>query len=406
MGLGGDAIVTSRPGQGTTVELRWPTDTRTPATPAADPEQLIERTRTGYKLALTAYAIANLSAMMPTALHPAGHPQLQWTLAAITAAVTASAITPIARTAGAVPRLGVLALLIVALMQSVTLPVDHLGTQAQWSQGVIGWCVLPLLLGERASTAAGILIGCWSIPAIYALLRDPSAHTIVNLGYGTASILIVQLCALLFDNLIRQAARTAGAETAARSRLVLTEKIADAVQAEYRRRYAALANTIRPLLLELADGGAIDEATQQQAQVEYQRLRALFDQSAAFDHVLMRELRPIVDGAQDRGVAVSVTIAGTLPAIDDAEARRLAHAIQPALTAASGTARITASGRSAVIELSVICRGIQDTEALAAQRANVEDQLEVTIVDDTVWITARHQLAEGSPQYELAGHAN
>ncbi len=404
-GLGGEAIVTSQPGHGTTVELHWPTDAPVPAEPAADPERLIERTRAGYKLALTAYAIANLSAMMPTALHPAGHPQLQWALAATTALVTVSAITPIARTAATIPRLGVLTLLIVALVQSVTLSVDQLGTQAQWSQGVIGWCVLPLLLGERASTAAGILVSCWSIPATYALLRDPSAHTIVNLGYGTASILIVQLCALFFDNLIRQAAATAGAETDARTHLVLTEKIADAVQAEYRRRYADLANTIRPLLLELAGGGAIDTAARRQAHVEYQRLRALFDQSAAFDHVLMRELRPIVDSAQDRGVAVSVTIAGTLPAIDDAAAQRLAHAIRPALTAASEAARITASGRPTGIELSVTCRGIHDTQTFATRCANVEGQLEVTIVNDTVWITVRHQLTEGSPQYELASHA-
>ncbi|WP_313888762.1 ATP-binding protein [Mycolicibacterium sp. CBMA 226] len=263
--LGGNAIVTSHPGRGTTIELRWPTTTPTVSEPTADPERLIERTRTGYGLSLTTYAIANLLAMMPTALHPAGHPQLQWALASITALTTVSAAAPILGRPVPVSRLGVAVLLIVALTQSITLSVDQLGTQAQWSQGVIGWCVLPLLLGERVRSAAGILIGCWAIPAIYALLRDPSTHTVVNLGYGTASILIVQLCALFFDNLIRQAAATAGAEADTRTRLTATERIADAVQAEYLRRYAELADTVRPLLLALANGRAVDATTRRHA---------------------------------------------------------------------------------------------------------------------------------------------
>ena len=128
---------------------------------------------------------------------------------------------------------------------------------------------------------------------------DISLNAVANLGYGTASILLVQLCALLFDNLIRRAAVAAGAETEARARLLAADRIADAVQAEYRRRYADLADTIRPLLLVLAAGGTVDATTARSAQIEYQRLRALFDQSAAFDHVLLRELRPAVDAFFD-----------------------------------------------------------------------------------------------------------
>lgn len=403
-GIGGDAVVTSRPGAGTTVELRWPTAAPV-AVPPADPERLIERTRRRYGLALTVYAMANLLAMVPPALRAAEHPHLQWVLAAATAALTLSAIGRVVRGTGVPPRLGSSALVLIALVQSVALPVDQLGTQTQWSQGVIGWCVLPMILGEPVRTAAGIQIGCWSVPALYALARDPSVHTIVNLGYGTASILTVQLCALLFANLIRRAAEAASAETVARAGVVAAGRTADAVQAEYQRRYADLAETIRPLLAGLADrGGTVDEVVRQRAQVEYQRLRTLFDHSAAVDHALMRELQPIIDSAQTRGVAVSVTIAGTLPAVDDTVARRLAHAVAPAVAAATDSARITATGRASQITVSVICRGIRHPEQFTLPAAAGDDQLSLILLDDAVWITVDHQLLTGGTRHDaLAG---
>lgn len=406
--INGDAIVDSRPGRGTTVELRWHAEIPAAAAPPADPERLIERTRMRYGLALTAYACVNLLVTVPAAIGAAGRPHLQWVLAAWAAATTLSAIPGIVGRSRVPSRAGVAALVLVSLVQSVSLPVDLLGTAAQWPQNALGWCALPLLLNERVRFGVGGLIGCWSIPAAYALTRDPSAHTVANLGYGTASILLVQLCALLFDNLIRRAAVAAGAETDTRARLVAADRIAAAVQREYQRRYADLAATIRPLLLVLADGGTVDAVTRQQAQVEYQRLRALFDQSAAFDHALLRELRPVIDGVQDRGVAVSVTVAGTLPRLGNAAARQLTRTIERALTAtaAFSSARITVSGDAAAVTLSVICRGVQRTEWFAEQRTISEDPFDVTILDDAVWITVRHRITEGDPQHALAGHTN
>ncbi len=202
------------------------------------------------------------------------------------------------------------------------------------------------------------------------------------------------------------AAAAAGSETETRARLVAGERIAAAVQSEYQRRYADLADTIRPLLMALADGGAVDAATQQQARIEYQRLRTLFDQSAAFDHILLRGLRPVIDDAQDRGVAVSVTVAGTLPPIGDSGARRLTQVIARALTTTAdlSSARITVSGDASALTLSVICRGVHHAESITEQAAGGDNQLTVVVFDDTVWITVRHRIAEGAPQYALAGH--
>lgn len=404
--LGGSATLHSLPGQGTTVELRWNTESYPAAAASVDPERLIDRTRTGYGLALTVYAVANLLAMVSAAPRSVEHSRLQWVLAAMATAVTLSAVSSILGKARAPTRLGIAALFVVSLTQSVTLPVDLLGTGAQWTQGTIGWCVLPLLLGERVGYGVGVLIVSWTVPAIYALVRDPSAHTVINLGYGTGSILILQLCALLFDNLIRKAGAAASAETDTRVRLVAADRIADAVQAEYRRRYADLADAIRPLLLVLAEGGAADAATQRHAQIEYQRLRALFDQSAAFDHVLLRELRPIIDHAQDRGVDVTITIAGTLPSISEAAARQLTGPAAQTLAVAADAARITVTGQSDAVQLSALCRGVHDASIVTALRGYGDDQLDLTVIEDTVWVTVRHQLEGGASHYALAGHAN
>lgn len=407
--INGDVVLNSRPGHGTTVELRWRTEMPVPPAPPADPERLIERTRMRYGLALTAYACLNLLAAVPAALGATDHRHLQWVLGALSAAATLSAIPGIVRAKSGVPqRISAAALVTLALLQAVSLPIDLLGTAAQWPQNALGWCVLPLLLNERLRFGVGALIGCWTLPGVYALIRDPSQNTVANLGYGTASILLVQLCALLFDNLIREAAVTAGAETDTRARLVAADRIAEAVQLEYQRRYADLAERIRPLLLVLADNGGVDAATQQQARIEYERLRALFDQSAAFDHILLRELRPVIDDVQDRGVAVSVTIAGTLPPINDTVARRLTYVIEQALTAATGlsSARVTVSGDADAVTLSVICRGAHHAESVAEPGLCSDNQVAVVVLDDTVWITVRHPISgEGAPQYVLAGHA-
>ena len=184
--------------------------------------------------------------------------------------------------------------------------------------------MLPLLLSVRLRYAVGVLVWCWVVPGVYAIIRDPSVHTIVDLGYDTASVLVAQLCALVVADMIRRSAAAASAETESHMRLIAAAHIADAVQEEYDRRYADLAATIQPLLSGLADGAPVDAETRSRAQLEYQRLRTLFDQSSSFEHVLLRELRPRVDAAQNRGIAVSVDVQGTLPALDVPTARRLA----------------------------------------------------------------------------------
>ncbi|MCX8557427.1 ATP-binding protein [Mycolicibacterium mucogenicum] len=401
--LGGIAEITTQPGQGTTVELCWPTATHPAAATTPDPERLIERAHMGYGLALVAYGLVNLSVTVPTSVRVAAHPRLQWLLLAVTIAATLSAIPRVMWRTNPRARFGIGALVIVALVQSMSMPIKDLDPRLQWAEGAIGWCVLPLLLSARLGYAVGVLAWCWIVPAIYAIIRDPSVNTIVDLGYDTASVLVPQLCALVMADMIRRSAAAASAETESHMRLIAAAHIADAVQEEYDRRYADLAATIQPLLSGLADGEPVDAETRRRAQLEYQRLRTLFDQSSSFEHVLLRELRPRVDAAQNRGIAVSVDVQGTLPAMDVPTARRLARLVDQVLHAAAAPARITVTAETAAVELSVMCHRARQAELPTKSSVDDEDEFDLTTLDDTVWITVRHPLPGRPTEHVRAG---
>ncbi|MFL0176664.1 sensor histidine kinase [Mycobacterium sp. SMC-13] len=401
--LGGVAEIITQPGQGTTVELRWPTSIPASADPAPDPERLIERAHMGYGLALVAYGLANLLVTVPSSLKFAAYPYLQWSLIVVTTAATLSAIPRVMGRAYPRARFGIMILVVVALVQSISMPIKDLDPRLQWAQGAIGWCVLPLLLSVQLRYAVGVLVWCWVVPAVYAIIRNPSVHTVVDLGYDTASVLVAQLCALVVADMIRRSAAAASAETESHMRLTAAAHIADAVQEEYDRRYADLAATIQPLLSTLADGEPVDAETRRRAQLEYQRLRTLFDQSSSFEHVLLRELRPRIDAAQNRGLAVSVDVQGTPPAMDVPTARRLARLIDQILHAAASPARITVAAETAAVELSVMCQRAEHADLPTKSSVDDEDEFDLTTLDDTVWITVRHPLPERPTDHVRAG---
>ena len=167
--IGGTVAVASVPGHGTTITLAWPTSDPEPApSTEADPDRLIERTRTGYGLALTAYAVLSLISMAPAAFRHTNPPGAQFALALVAAGITLAAISYTLRKrdgSTVVPFI----LLVIALLQTGLLPSTVLGGQEQWSQATIGWCVLPFVLREPVRRAALRLVAVWS-----SLRRTPS----------------------------------------------------------------------------------------------------------------------------------------------------------------------------------------------------------------------------------------
>lgn len=333
-------------GAGTVVELSWvPSAPPAITPPAVDPDRLIDRTRTRYGLALTAYSLVNLAITVPTSDAVLGVLATLTSLAAIPGIMWQ-------RWLFAWPAM--LAALIVAIGQPAMLPQDHLLGYPHWAQGAIGWCVLPLMLALPTRTGAALVMAYWACNSLVLVIRDPSPLILVNIGYGTASILGVQLFALVFNGLMRDAATAVESENAARQRLLTRDRVSQALRAEYQRRYATIVAGVVPLLEALTRVEKIDPALQVQARAECRRLRALFDQASTFDHPLMQRIRPLIDAAEGRRVDVTIDVSGTLPDLDDEQISALATPVTEVLNRASTSARIVVTGADGQVEISVV----------------------------------------------------
>jgi signal transduction histidine kinase len=391
---GGEAVIDSAPRAGTRITLSW-THVHPPVqppTPVDDPDQMIQRSRGRYGLALTAYAAANLFVMAPYAVIRGDHPAAQTVLAVVALASTLTAVSGIRHGRWRVRPLAVGALMLVSIVQPQLLPVNELGGQHHWAQAAIGWCVLPLVLGLSVRSGAGLLLSSWVLGAVVELVRGPSAVHIANIGLGTASILGVQLFAMAFNGLMRDAAADAQAETEARQRLLSRQRVEEALRAEYHNRYAKLVDNVVPLLEELSRGDPVGEDLQRRARAESRQLRVLFDQANAFDHSLMRQLRPLADDAAARGIDVVVDRVGELPSLNEAEISDLLGPLATALGAATSTARVVMCTTPDEITASIVCDQISDVEALIERLRQGADDTDIVAADDSVWLLVRQQL--------------
>lgn len=392
---GGSADITSAPGQGTLTRLSWSTEDVTAAAgPAPDPDRLIDRIRLRYGLALTAYAVANLLTSAPYVLAHSTHPRLDTGLFIAAAAAALAAVPGIVRQWWGLFWPAMLTLVVVTITQSMLVGADELGGQAHWVQNAIGWCVLPAALALPTRAGASALVGFWLVAAAVQLGRSPDAEAVVNLGLGTASILAVQLFALVFNGLMREAGEDAQAETEAHQRLRRRERVAQALRAEYQRRYAKLVDNVMPLLRSLSDGAEVDERLQRQARVESGRLRALFDQAASFDNAVMQGLRPLIDAAEARHVDVAVEVAGDLPDLDGDDLSELLAPLARVLGMDMVSARLVVTADAGEVTVSVVCHGTVAAEELPEVNREVVDMVSDA---DSLWVLVRHRVDTESP---------
>jgi signal transduction histidine kinase len=382
---GGSVVIESTPGSGTVTELRWATQQpdAMPDRPMDDPDRLIDRIRTRYGLAITIYAIANLVVTFPFAVMSAGHPAGQLVLGVAAAVSTLSAVPGILRQRWELAPVAAAVLLAVAVIQPCLLSAEHVAGQYNWTQSAIGWCVLPLVLGLPTRTGLGVLTFYWLAGAAAAVVSNPSAAMLVNIGIGTASILSVQLFALMFNGLMRDAAADVQSETQARRRLVLGDIVAQALRAEYQRRYAKLVDNVVPLLKKLGDEGELDDGLRRRARAESRRLRALFDQATTFDNPLMQQVRPLIDAAEARQVDMVVDIAGELPDLNGVDISGLVEKLATILPEATTSVRLVVSAMDDEVTASVVCPQTPGIVALSKRLA--DDGIEVVSSDESVW---------------------
>jgi hypothetical protein len=283
------------------------------------------------------------------------------------------------------------ALMLVTVLQPLLLPPELVGGYAHWAQNAVGWCALPLLLGMSTGRGAAVLVGFWTLGAAAELICRPDWALLVNIGLGTASILAVQLFALLFNGLVRGAAAQAHAETDAHHRLVVVDRVSRAVRDEYQRRYARLVDNVLPLLHQLSGTGSADAALQRAARAESRRLRALFDQEATFDHPLMRQVRRLVDTAESSDTDVAIDLGGSLPVLDVDEISALIMPLERIVGAAPASIRLVVNGTESEVSVSIVCEGMVDDPHLGRDLESA-GCAEVVTSGPLVWVLVRHVL--------------
>ncbi|HRD11327.1 MAG TPA: ATP-binding protein [Mycobacterium sp.] len=394
--IGGKAEVRSVRGEGTTIKLYWPTEpTKAEVSLPPDPERLIERIRARYGLALVAYALANLAFAVPQAVIYASLGVLEAALGALAAAATLAAVPRIHRNRAWLMWLAGGSLLVVTVLQPALLGPGMAGGYAHWAQSAIGWCVLPLVLGLPTRTGAAIIAMYWLVGATVEFMCAPTDTTLVNIGLGTASILGVQLFALAFNGLMRTAASDAEVEVQLHTRLALRDQVERALRAEYQHRYAELVDNVIPILRALSEGTPVDEELQARARAQARRMRVLFDQAATFEHPLMRAIRPMVDAAEERRVAVTVDLVGPITEIVDVDFDALLRPIAMTMAETNESARIVVTSSQHEISVSIVCRGLACRPTLP-----VDPNVRIDIIEssDSFWVLVSRLLpSDGAP---------
>jgi hypothetical protein len=385
-GAGGDAHIHSVPGSGTTVELRWFSDLEdlVSAEVGDDADELTRNLRSWYRLALITAGILLLTFRVWSS--PMGPYPVQIGLAAAAALCALAGAPRVLHNARCTVWVAAAVLVALSVVQNGLLAVTELGTSADWSLGMIGFCLLPLLLRLPPRRALAILLAVLAIPAAIDLVRDSSPHTMVYLGLAVSAFLIPQISAILFGVSVRSAVRHARGVNAARVRLETKDAIAAAMQSECIRGYSDTVDRLVPLLHTLAHGGPITEETRRRARAECRRLRTLFDQSGPEATPLSHRIELLIGKAEQRGVSVTAHLDGDLPKLNVDIAEDVLGHVDAALEQARSWARIILTSAQAEVDLSVVC-DLSKTPSTASP--SPPGGAEVVVAEDTMWLTLR-----------------
>lgn len=367
--VGGRARVESTPGVGTSIELSWYEAKPGRQVTVDDPERLIARLCHRYGWALIGYALANLVWAVPLAILGGASAAITIALGTIAALATLMSVLGIRRnrwTTAHAPAVTLLAA--VGLLQPLILAPELFAAQANWCQASIGWCMVPLALVLPVRRGAALVAAYWLCQAVVEILLAPTPFTLVNVGLGSACILGVQVFAIVFNGLLRDAGNEAHHEALLEQRLHTQLTVSEALQAEYSRRYAGLIENIVTVLRELTRDKPVNADLARRARIESRKLRMLFDQSSTFDHPLMRQVRQAVDTAEDRGVSVTLAVCGQLPDhLAESQIASMSSTLEQILQACRGSVRLAVADDGDCLSISVVCEDPDHAVRLIAE---------------------------------------
>jgi hypothetical protein len=386
--VGGTAIIRSVPGQGTTVELSWPSKPLSASSPTSVKEanHLVKLIRKRYRYALIAWSLIVVMVSLPFSLTPEAHPAAQIAMAALAVLSCLAALPTSDGRKNAIRWVAITTLCMVSVAQPAVLPDNLVGTIAQWSLLATGWCLSPLLLGLPLRVSISVVAVNWACASAATFAYGPSVNT---LGFIGASLGVLLVAAQVADKMFAEAAADTRAQTEAHLDLLVRQRAAAAAHADFCRRIADIRQRVVPLLEKLSNGEPVDPVLQRRAVVESRRIRTLLDQESSREHPLLQALRPALDAATHRNVDVTVHAQSDLPILADADVDELAQVISKIVGDCTETLRVVMSCVADEFVVSIVCRGYTgDFEDM--HDALTAASLEVISHHDTTWFTIDH----------------
>jgi signal transduction histidine kinase len=396
----GDATVSSRPGGGTRVLLRWPGPDGgdDPAAGGGLGEVIATRYRRGFDLAVILlvglWHVGNDLLALLTGWSDYRWPVAELLAWLVLAAVGATAGVRLWR--GRTGRAGTWLLAGIALAAGAVgiaaVPADLLFSGTDWAWGAIGWFGVLVLLRRPLRELVLFL----AINAAVALAVLAEADVLDRVGVAQAATMVygpaaLQVTVLLAARALAATAQRAAAVAEAESAIRRRRQVAERLHADRRQRYRTVRDAVAPLLAGLADGtlDPADREVRHRCAVEAGRLRRLFAETDDVADPLLHELRACSYIADQRGVAVDLQLTGRLPALDRDVRRALTEAPLLALAGAERRARVTVLGRSDEVAVSVLVDGPGPAPADPAGTASSTVMVSVLDEDDRRWVEAR-----------------
>ncbi|MFL6124662.1 hypothetical protein [Actinophytocola sp.] len=265
-------------------------------------------------------------------------------------------------------------------------PRHRFGT-AHWSYGTAGWPLVLLTLGSGIGVFAGLLAAHYCVTAVQVVAGGAAAVPFAGVVNETAVTASFQLAVCVFAVLLRRVAASAATATRAREALRTAEVVAEQLHADRRDRYAALAESVTPLLGGLASGALdpADEAVRRACAVEAARMRRLFAEDPTTPDPLLHELRACIELAERNGVAVQFAERGERPPMPTEVRRLVTEPAVAALATAKSTARLTVVGRDGTVTVSVVADAPPDAVPAVDDEAI---STSTVVMGDRIWVEA------------------
>ena len=263
-----------------------------------------------------------------------------------------------------------------------------------WSWKIFGFYAALLLMDLAPVWFLGALGAQQAVTVAQVLAAGQTdAATLVELGV-TGILLVAWQCVIVLSAAhLRRSADGARRIAAEEEQLRTAERVAEQLHTDRQVRYGELAVTTAPLLAGLAAGDLDPGAprVQRACAVEAARMRRLFAEGDDVAEPLEHELRACIDVAERRGVAVHLSVRGSLPSLPVPTRRALTEAAIEVLAGARSAARVTVVAVGGLVTMSVVADGDGDGDAAGPGGGSrpLED-LHVTRVagDDRVWVEA------------------